>query len=304
VRLLFLNCPNCGKEIKDEEASYCPFCGKRLKEEISAKEKIPCPNCGTIVSKNDVYCRKCGTKLSEPVKEERETITTKGAPPTEEEYGRKFSLIQRFYKLLLAPSETMKDIALAPSYEGMAIIAIGEVVLLSIAAWIILQKIQFSGAYSETIVGLLSAGLVLSVFIGLILFVVRWMIKSLIVKYGCDSGSGWDFRTAASITGYAYIADIIIGILGVCVGWFLLPTCHIDTTNLETARQSVGNYEAQLTWLILLYTLPLELLQMFWKSYLGGLGAHFGTKKLCPLRTAVAVFFVLSLIGFIISFVF
>jgi len=33
---MVLHCPNCGKEIKDEDALYCPYCSKKI-EEISLK---------------------------------------------------------------------------------------------------------------------------------------------------------------------------------------------------------------------------------------------------------------------------
>jgi hypothetical protein len=97
--------------------------------------------------------------------------------------------------------------------------------------------------------------------------------------------------------------DLIFGILGLIVGWFLLPTLYLDTPNLEAAKQSLNGYEAQLTWLRLLYTLPLSLFGLVWKSYLGGLGAHFGTKTKCTLRSGFLVFFGLGLLGLLISFV-
>ncbi len=129
------------------------------------------------------------------------------------------------------------------------------------------------------------------------------MIKSLIVKYFCDSGSSWDFKVAACITGYAYIADIVIGVLGLVVLWFLLPTFQLDTGDLEAVRQALSGYQAQLNWLKLIYSLPLSLLGLLWKSYLGGLGAKFGTKEKCSLGTGIAVFFVLGFIGILISFI-
>jgi len=36
-----LNCPNCGKEIKDEDAVYCPYCKKLLKYIPSKKTGLP-----------------------------------------------------------------------------------------------------------------------------------------------------------------------------------------------------------------------------------------------------------------------
>ena len=94
-----------------------------------------------------------------------------------------------------------------------------------------------------------------------------------------------------------------MGIIGMCIAWFLLPTLHLDTTDLEAMRQVFSDYEAQLNWLRLVYALPFSLFGLLWKSYLGGLGAHFGIKEKCSLGMGIAVFFVLSLIGFLISFI-
>jgi hypothetical protein len=270
---------------------------------MSGEEKFPCPSCGTLISKDSVFCKKCGVNVIEFSK------TAPEAPPSpperlpEELYEKKFSLTQRFYKLLTAPSEAMRDIALAPDYEGVLVVIALNIVFLSVAAGIILQKIQFSGPHAETISGMVSGLLIAATFIAGILEVARWAIKSLIVRYACDSGSGWDFKTAASVTGYAYIADIIMGIIGICIGWFLLPTFRLESTDLEAMRQAFNDYEAQVKSLSLVYTLPFSLLGLLWKSYLGGLGTRFGTKEECSLSMGIALFFVLGLIGFLLSLI-
>jgi hypothetical protein len=270
---------------------------------MSGEEEFPCPSCGTLISKDSVFCKKCGVNVIGYSK----TAEAPPSPPeglAEELYERKFSLAQRFYKLLTAPSEAMRDIALAPDYEGVLVVIVLNIVFFSVAVGIILQKIQFSGPHAETISGIVSGLLIAAIFIGGILEVAMWAVKSLIVRYACDSGSGWDFKTAASITGYAYIADIIMGLIGLCIGWFLLPTFHFETADIEAMKQALNDYEAQLSWLRLLYALPFSLFGLLWKSYLGGLGARFGTKERCPLLMGVAVFLILGLIGFLISFIF
>ena len=248
------------------------------------------------------------TKGEVTVKPKRESIELP-APPSppevlpEEPYERSFSLAQRFYKLLTSPSEAMRDIAFAPDYYGVLVVIAFEVVYLSAAVVMVFQKIRFSGPYATTLSGMLSGLLVAAIFVAAIILLVKWLGKSLIVKYFCDSGSGWDFKTAASITGYAYIADIVMGLIGMCVGWFLLPTLHFETADLEAMRQTLNDYEAKLSWLRLLYALPFSLFGLLWKSYLGGLGTRFGTKENCSLSMGIAVFFVLSLIGLMISFI-
>lgn len=231
-----------------------------------------------------------------------ETPSSSPEQPPEELYERKYSVTQRFYKLLTAPSKAMRDIALAPDYEGVLVVIVLNLVLMSVVAGILLQKIQFSGPHAETASQLFSTILVAASFILVIYIPAKWAIKSLLVKHACDNGSGWEFKTAASITGYAYITDIIMGILEIFILWFLLPTLHFDTgADWEALRQIVNDYEAQITWLRLLYTLPVSIFGLLWKSYLGGLGTHFGTKEKCSLRMGIAVFTGLSLIGFLIS---
>jgi len=270
---------------------------------MSGEEKFSCPRCGTLISKDSVFCKKCGVNLVGFSETAPEVPPSAPERLPEEFYERKFSLTQRFYKLLTAPSEAMRDIALAPDYEGVLVVIAANIVFLSVAAGIILQKIQFSGPHAETISGMVSGLLIAAIFIAGILEVARWAIKSLIVRYACDSGSGWDFKTAASVTGYAYIADIIMGMIGLCIGWLVLPTFHLESTDLDTMRQVFNDYEARVKWLGLVYSLPFSLLGLLWKSYLGGLGARFGTKEECSLSMGIAVFFVLSLVGIMISFI-
>ena len=265
-------------------------------------QKLTCPECAVLVSRSDKFCRNCGSSLIEFFETASEIPLTQERVP-EELYERKFSLTQRFYKLLTAPSEAMRDIALAPDYGGVLVVIALNIVFLSVAAGIILQKIQFSGPHAETISDIVSGLLIAATFIGGVLEVARWTIKALIVRYACDSGSGWDFKTAASITGYAYIVDIIMGLIGLCIGLFLLPTFRLESTDLEAMRQAFNGYEAQLDQLALVYCLPFSLFGLLWKSYLGGLGTRFGTKEKCSLRMGIVVFFALGLIGFMILFI-
>lgn len=268
------------------------------------EEEFSCPSCGALVSKGDVYCRKCGVNLTDFSQAISEAPSTPPELAMKEPYERKFSLPKRFYKILTAPSETMEDIALAPDYGGIVVIAVIDFVILAIGISLALQKLPFSGPNATRVSGMLSAIMIGVIFFAIIFFVAKWAIKSLIVRSACDSGSGWDFKTAASITGYAYVADIIIGMFGLFVLWLLIPPFPpIDTTNLAAATQELNNYQAQITWLKLLYTLPLSLLGLVWKSYLGGLGAYFGTKENCSLGKGVAVFFLLGLLSILISFI-
>lgn len=264
--------------------------------------KFTCPECAVLVFRSDKFCRNCGASLIEFSETVSEIPLPQERVP-EELYDRKFSLTQRFYRLLTAPSEAMRDIALAPEYEGIFVIFAVRIILASVSIALALQKIRFSGPYAETISDMVAGVLPLAVFIAVILLVARWLIKSLMVRSACEDGNKWNFKAAASVTGYAYVADAILGILGICVSWFLLPTFNIDTENFAAATRSLNNYKAQLSWLVLVYALPLSFLGLLWKSYLGGLGAHFGTEEKCSLGKGVAVFFALGLVGLFLSFV-
>jgi hypothetical protein len=273
---------------------------------MNTDDDFPCPQCGNTVSKTDKYCRNCGANLTQPT-----TATPTPppppqpppeAPPLTPPYQRKFSTLQRYYKLLTSPSEAMKDIALAPDYKGYFGILAIQFVLASIAIVLVLQKFQITGTYADRITSTLTGILAVVVIIAAILLVIRWLVKSFIVRFAGDSGSSWRFNTAASVTAYAYIADVIIGMVGIVITWFLMPTFRIDTTDLTVAIQQMNTYRAQLNLLKLTFTLPFNLLGAIWKSYLGGLGTHFGTNEKCSKLTGFIIFFVLSLIGLVISF--
>jgi hypothetical protein len=279
----------------DEEAYKAAV--KPLEEKIATLER----------EKKEAEIRELEEKLAKLKSEKREEETGKVAEALPEQkpefYEGNFTLSQKFYKLLVSPSDAMKDIALAPDYGGITVIVVAEALLLFISVAIVLQKFHFYGPYADRISTMLSGILVLTTILAVGLFAVKWLIKSLIIKYACDGGSGWSFSAAASITGYAYLADVIFGILGICLSLFLIPSLSIDTEDFQAAVQVMDNYRSQITWLKLFYTLPVSFLALLWKSYLGGLGTHFGTEEKCSLGTGIAVFFVLGLLGLLISFI-
>jgi hypothetical protein len=152
-------------------------------------------------------------------------------------------------------------------------------------------------------VGLVTSILSLAVVIAVVLLVVKWLVKAFLVKVACDSGSGWSFKSAASVTGYAYFPPVILSLISLVVTWFLVPSFTIDTTNLEQAMLDLAAIRAQADWLVLFYGLPMSFVGLIWKSYVGGLGAHFGTNEECSVGMGVAVFFILGLVSLLISFI-
>jgi len=218
----------------------------------------------------------------------------------EKSYERKFSFFQRLFKVLFSPAEGMKDVALAPTYgEIFAILAI-LIVFALVDIAIVFTKIQFVGL-PAFIWGILTLAMAIAVIFVFGVIIAFWLVKSLIVKVSCDRGSGWSFKTAASITGYAYLANIVLGIVGIVVLWFLTPSMVIDVTNQEAAMQAIANLQAQLSWSRFLYALPVSLLGLVWESYLGALGTHFGTGGKCSFRLGFIVFFCIGLVGLLIS---
>jgi hypothetical protein len=222
---------------------------------------------------------------------------------SEKPYLRKLSLAKRFSKLLISPSKAMEDIGFAPDFAGVGIIVILNIILSIMATVFVFQKLQFVGPYANAIISAVSGALIFAVLLSVGIFLIRWLVKSLLVKAACDSGSSWSFSAAASVTGYAYLGDVIVGVIGLIASWFLIPSVVIDTTDLNLALITMTQYEAQINWLKLMFTLPMSVIGVVWKSYLGGLGAHFGTKQNCSLGTGIAVFLVLGFIGLIINLV-
>jgi hypothetical protein len=262
------------------------------------EDRLSCPKCGAPISKDDKTCKNCGANLIEIA-----PPSPPIAPKLEEAYAGRFSVWQRLSKLIINPSEAMKDIALAPEYGGIAVIIAVQSVLLAVGFSLVGQKFQFYGSNAATVSSIFSGILAIAAVLGIFLLVVRWLVKSFLVKLACNSGSQWSFKVAASVTGYAYLADVVVGIIGLCISWFLIPTVSVDTSNLQAATQSLSGYASQIRYIRFVYSLPVSLIAALWKSYLGGLGARSGTKEKCSLTTGFAVFFVLSLIGLLVSFV-
>jgi hypothetical protein len=259
---------------------------------MSETDKSVCPKCGTSVSKDDTYCKNCGFPLAEFT---AQTVTQ--AQKNELPYVRKFSMVQRISKLFIKPSEAMQDIAAAPDYGGVLAVLIVQCIATMLSFVVVLQKLQFVGTYADEVSSLVFAlvGGILLVATPITL-VIKWAIKSLLVRYSCDSQSGWSFKTAASVTGYAYVADVVVSIIGIVVLWYFVPTLVVDVSNQEAAQQAMTDWQTKISWLKAFYTLPATVLGLLWKSYLGGLGSHFGTQRRCSVVKGTVVFILLGLI--------
>ena len=264
-----------------------------------ANEEITCPECRASVSKEDDFCKKCGAKLGGVSRfaESVEPEVTEAKPV----YSRKYSVAQRLYRVMFSPSEVMKDIAFDPDYGGVAVIMVLQFVLSAILISGMLSKFHFTGQYAAMVSGIMSFGIGLAMALMVVLLPVRWLIKSVIVWKTCDSGSKWSFKKAASVTGYAYITDFVLGLISGIIVLSLMPTIHMDTSNLEQALETLQNvYEPQIMS-IRQYTLPITFIAISWKSFLGGIGTHFGTNEKCSKLMGITVFFLLALVSFAFS---
>lgn len=274
------------------------------------EEKQTCPKCGESVSKDDNFCRKCGAQLTRQPSVTSVADTTLPIPPEmpppsppPPPYQRKFSTSSRLLGVMFKPYETMMDIAMAPDYAGVIIILVGQVILSVIAFAFALSKVEITGPYASLFwsIAVAVAGAVLA--ISFILQPVRWLIKSVIVWKLGDSRSRWQFKSAASVTGYAYIANLIVSLVTMPLLPFIFPSVRIDFSSLEIARLMVDDLVAQLTRLQIYYMLPSLFVALLWKSFLGAVGTSYGTKQFCKASSAFILFFLLGLITIALSFI-
>jgi len=207
---------------------------------------------------------------------------------------RKLSIFRRIVGALVSPSETMEDIADAPDYLGVIAIIVLLIAVGGVSFWVIFQKFVFVGERATLVSSFV--GLVLSiafVFAGF-LFVGAWLVESLIVKYACDSGSGWSFKTAASLTGYPWVISVVSGLVSLPVMYFLLPTFTFDISGLPYTLPDFQGYLGELRWFRWAFSMPVSLLFLAWMSYVGAKGVNYGTDGQCSVGKAFAVFFILG----------
>lgn len=223
-------------------------------------------------------------------------------PDAAQPYQRRLSVVERILRLLVAPQDAMQDISLSPDYGGVVLILAAIAIVSAATTLTSYGKIQFVGTNAADYTSSLGSTVAVSVALVPVFLVIRWLAKSLLVRYSCNNGSNWKFAAAASVTGYAYLVGVVVGLIGLLVVSYFVPSVVIDTTDLDAAVAQAESYSAQVAAIQLLYMLPLSLIELIWKSYLGGLGAHIGTKKMCSFGQGIAVFLVLGAIGLALTF--
>ncbi len=265
-----------------------------------------CPRCGTVVPYGNAYCGKCGAPVSrvsylagdgpEPISTPRRT------PPIQyPKYDRKFSVLERITKVIFSPKEAMEDIGLAPDYEGVIVVFVIWTIISAIGVALTIPKIQFVGPDSDLLNSVLATTLYGAIIFVPIVLVVRWLIKSYLIRHLTDSNA-WDFNAAASVTGYAYIPNVIFAFIGMILSWILVPSITISTVDVETALAQMAQFAVDTFWVTTGLSAILTLVALFWKSKLGSLGTHAGTHETYSESSAFTVFMIVGFIGWLIDF--
>jgi hypothetical protein len=214
-------------------------------------------------------------------------------PSVEPNVERRVSAFKRIVGVLFSPTDTMEEIADTPDYLGVIAVIMLLMIVSAVGTWVILQKIVIVGEYAAVLSGFLVLGLWIGIVVGGVLLVGVWLVESLIVKYACDSGSGWSFKIAASITGYVWVISVLRALVALPITYFLTPTITIDTSGLPYTVPDYQSHLGQLRWM-LVYSMPIALLFLVWTSYVSAKGVNYGTDGNCSFGKAFAVFFVLG----------
>lgn len=209
-------------------------------------------------------------------------------------------MLQRFTKLVTSPREAMTDIGRAPDYGGVIVLFVFWILFGALGVMIMSSKMEFVGTYSYEVTSGVQAGITIVLFLTPILAFARWLVKSFMVRYACES-KNWNYETAASVTGYAYLPNVILSFFWILVIIAIVPPVVVNTTNLEQALIQLQSYEAQIAWITIGLNLLGSVLVLFWKSYLGGLGAHAGTHERCSESSGTTWFLIIGFIGLLID---
>lgn len=272
------------------------------------ENSITCPRCGQIVPSGNAYCGACGAQVSSVRDvghtrsriEPTSSVVRRPPAPLPPKYDRQLSMFERFTKLLTSPREAMEDIGRAPDYGGVIVLFILWTIIGTIGYVITLQKIQFVGTYSSQINAILAAASMGIIILIPIVLIVRWLIKSYLIRHLTDSNS-WTFETAASVTGYAYLPNLIFAFVGIFISWLLLPSIIINTSNLEQALAQMELFTNQTLWLTIGINTLLSVAALFWKSNLGSYGTYYGTHMNYEKDSAFAIFLLVGGIGLVID---
>ncbi|EIA32906.1 zinc-ribbon domain-containing protein [Ligilactobacillus salivarius] len=57
-------CNKCGT-VNSKDAIFCENCGTKLDESLLTEKKKECKNCGYLNEENAAFCENCGSSLNE-----------------------------------------------------------------------------------------------------------------------------------------------------------------------------------------------------------------------------------------------
>jgi hypothetical protein len=272
--------------------------------EFQEDSRIACSRCGSLVPAGNSYCGRCGAPVSSTGYSSTRGIELEGGSQSSiahPQYQRKYSTIQRLTKLVTSPREAMTDIGRAPDYEGV-IVLLSMWIVLGVAATIVMtSKIHFVGSYANQVIPMFYTGVAIGLVLLPFIQIARWLVKSFLIRYACDR-SNWEFKAAASVTGYAYLPNVMVSFAWMFIISALVPSVTVNTTDLEVAMIQLQQYDVQIRWLTVGVSLLLSLLALLWKSYLGGLGAHAGTHGFTSESHGMIWFLFFGFIGILIDF--
>ena len=196
----------------------------------------------------------------------------------------------------------MDDIGSAPDYTGVIVLFVIWTIFTIIGVMIMLPKLQFVGPYGATITSAVMATTVGTLILVPFVLIIRWLVKSYLIRHACN-GKSWDFPTAASVTGYAYLPNVIISFVWLFVIWFLIPSVIVDTTDLAQALIQLEIFDAQTMWITVGLSTIFAAFALLWKSYLGSLGTYTGTRMNCERNSAFGAFVAIGFIGLLIDLI-
>jgi hypothetical protein len=205
-------------------------------------------------------------------------------------------------KVLFSPREVMEDIGQSPDYEGVVVVFALWTIVTAIGVSLSIPKIQFVGPDSDLLNSMLAGTLYASIIVVPIVLIIRWLVKSYLIRHATDSNA-WDFSAAASVTGYAYMPNVLFGFVGMILSWLLVPSITISTVDPAAALFQMEQFAAQTFWLTTGLSAVLTLIALFWKSKLGSYGTFAGTHRTYSEGSAFGVFMAVGFVGWLIDFI-
>ncbi len=216
------------------------------------------------------------------------SITGSSVPTPMQPVGKlrvqEWGFSRRLVGIFRSPKRAMANIAGEPNYTEPVIIIIVQVMLFCIAQSLVLSKILLYWFWMPELTSMLFET---TVWAGILMFAV-WAIRSWIILVLYKQGTGWRFKSAAAVTGYAMIPVLLMNIPGLILISAMSPYV-LSTMSLAAIQQATVTMK-------LIWALPLTLVGNAWQSYLGAHGVKAGTGGRRSFASGFTVFFSLIIL--------